>query len=330
MSHWLAPVLPECDRRCHDITPCLCPLTLKRCERMVTGPLLITGGSGQVGGAVADLLMAQNQSFWAPDRQHLNLGDPQALSEAVRAKPWSAIINCAAYTAVDQAEKEPELAAAINTAAPAALAEAAARASIPFLHVSTDYVFDGTKLTPYTETDRVNPLSVYGRTKEAGEAAIRAANGQHAIIRTAWVVNAGGANFLNTMLRLGAERPELRVVKDQIGCPSSANDIAAALLHVAAHLAGRSGTWHFVNAGETSWHGLAEHIFAETARRGLPTPALTPITTADYPTPARRPANSRLSTAALERDFAIKPRLWQDAIDAILAHRLGAEKGDTP
>jgi dTDP-4-dehydrorhamnose reductase len=286
------------------------------------GPILVTGASGQVGGAIERLARARGLTIWAPTRAELDLTQEGDIVAAAGRARWAAVINCAAYTAVDKAESEPELAHAVNAHAPAIWAREAAQAGIPLIHVSTDYVFDGSKSTPYAETDPVNPLGVYGRSKEAGEAAIRAAHPNHAIIRTAWVVSAGGANFINTMLRLGAERPEVRVVDDQLGCPSSADDIAGALLKVAATLGARSGTWHFVNGGEASWHGLAAHVFAETKRRGLPTPMLTPITTADYPTPAQRPANSRLLTAAIERDFDIQPRPWQEAMNAILAERL--------
>lgn len=242
----------------------------------------------------------------------------------VRASKWSAIVSCAAYTAVDRAESEPELAHAINALAPGILAEEAARANIPIIHVSTDYVFDGSKDAPYVETDAVNPVGVYGRTKEAGEAAVRAACSNHAIIRTAWVVSAGGANFINTMLRLGNERPELGVVNDQVGCPSSADDIALALLRVAERLGDRCGTWHFVNSGEASWYDLAAHIFTAAETKGLPVPKLNRISTAQYPTPAKRPANSRLNTGKFAADFDSVPRPWQAAIDDILAERLGS------
>jgi dTDP-4-dehydrorhamnose reductase len=289
---------------------------------MFNGPILVTGASGQVGGAVARLAASHDIEIWAPGRADLDLTDERKIIAAVAQTKWAAIINCAAYTAVDKAETEPELAEAVNAAAPAVWARETARIGIPLVHVSTDYVFDGSKPVPYVESDSVNPLGVYGRTKEAGEAAIRLVHPNHAIIRTAWVISAGGANFLNTMLRLGAERAEVKVVDDQLGCPSSANDIAAALLHVTATLGDGSGTWHFVNSGEATWHGLASHVFTETKRRGLPTPALTPIATAEYPTPAQRPANSRLATEAIERDFEITPKPWQEAIDAILAERL--------
>jgi dTDP-4-dehydrorhamnose reductase len=290
---------------------------------MANGPILITGGSGQIGGALVRQAKAQGIAVFAPDRQSLNLTDGAAIDAAVGQSPWSAVINCAAYTAVDRAETEAELAYAINAEAPAHFAQATQRRGIPLIHVSTDYVFDGRKATAYEESDPVNPVSVYGRTKEAGEAAVRAIHPNHAIIRTAWVLSATGANFLNTMIRLASERSELKVVNDQIGCPSSADDIAAALLDVAMGLKDRSGTWHVVNAGETSWHGLAAHIFAHMEQRGLATPKLTAILTSDYPTPSARPANSRLATDALAQDFGIILRPWQKAVDEILAERLG-------
>lgn len=286
---------------------------------------LVTGGSGQVGGALAALARSRGIDVWAPGRGDCDLGEEASLIAAVGSNEWSAVVNCAAYTAVDKAESEPERTRAINAAAPAILAAETARRGIPIVHVSTDYVFDGTKDAPYLESDPVYPLGTYGETKEAGEAAVRAANPEHAIVRTAWVVSAGGTNFLNTMLRLGAERPELRVVNDQIGCPSSAEDIASALFTVASELGGRSGTWHFVNAGAASWHDFAAHIFVRAAERGLRVPNLFPIATAEYPTPARRPANSRLDTTKITADFGIQPRPWQVAIDDILAERLGRE-----
>ena len=285
----------------------------------------MTGGSGQVGGALAALARARGVDVWAPGRGECDLASEASLVAAVARGAWSMVVNCAAYTAVDRAESEPELAGAINAMAPAILARETARRGIPIVHVSTDYVFDGSKDAPYVESDPVRPLGVYGETKEAGEAAVRAANPAHAIVRTAWVASAGGANFLNTMLRLGAERPELRVVDDQIGCPSNAVDIASALFTVASELGSRSGTWHFVNAGEASWHDFAAHIFLRAGERGLRVPNLAPITTAEYPTPARRPANSRLDTAKITADFGIAPRPWKDAIDDILAERLGRE-----
>lgn len=285
--------------------------------------ILVTGASGQVGSAVVRLAKSRSWSIWAPARTELDLAEPTAIESVLagKSKSLTAVINCAAYTAVDRAESEPELAERVNALAPRILAEATAKLQIPLLHVSTDYVFDGSKESPYLESDRVNPISMYGKTKEAGEAGVRAANPNHAIIRTAWVLSAGGSNFLNTMLRLCKERREVSVVADQFGCPTSASDIASALLTIVEKLGERGGTWHFVNSGETTWYGLADYIFAKMARRGLPTPSLNAITSAEYPAPAKRPANSRLATGLIEQDFSIAAQPWQDAVDQILAER---------
>jgi dTDP-4-dehydrorhamnose reductase len=285
-------------------------------------PILVTGGSGQVGGALIRLGLENGIAIVAPGRSVLDLTQEQSMVDVVAGTKWSAIINCAAYTAVDKAETDRVLAETINATAPAVLAREAARFGVPIVQVSTDYVFDGTKSSPYSEDDPVNPLGVYGQTKEKGERAVRSLNPRHAVVRTAWVVSAQGANFINTMLRLAAERPEVSVVDDQIGCPSSATDIAEALLVVAQQIGSASGTWHFVNNGEATWHTLAAHVFSRAKAAGLAVPMLHAISTAKYPTPAKRPANSRLATNAIQNDFDIKPRPWPKAIDAILAQRL--------
>lgn len=289
---------------------------------MATAPILVTGGSGQVGQALVRLAAIKNVEVFAPDRSVLDLTNEQSIRSIFAGAPWAAVINCAAYTAVDRAETEHALAETVNAIAPAVLAQQTAKLEIPIVQISTDYVFDGTKSSPYDENDAVNPLGVYGRTKEAGESAVRSLNPRHAIVRTAWVVSPHGANFVNTMLRLASERSEVGVVNDQTGCPSSAADIANALMVVASQLEQRSGTWHFVNHGEATWYDLAAHVFSHMERLGLPTPALRAISTADYPTPAKRPANSRLATNAIQNDFDIKPRPWRKAVDAILAQRL--------
>jgi dTDP-4-dehydrorhamnose reductase len=282
------------------------------------GPILVTGGSGQVGGALTRLAGSEFEIV-APGRVGLDLSDPPALATMVAARPWSAIVNCAAYTAVDKAERDVVAAWQVNALAPAALAAASAAAGIPILHVSTDYVFSGAKPDHYVEDDPVAPLGVYGASKLGGELAVRSANPRHVILRTAWVVSATGNNFVKTMLRLGAERPELRVVADQKGCPTSADDIARAILAILPRLdGGPYGTYHFVNAGEATWHGLAEAVFARAAIHGRRAPSVEPIATADYPTPAARPANSRLATAKIARDFGISPRDWHEAIDEIV------------
>lgn len=277
------------------------------------GPILLTGGSGQVGTEIRRRAAAFDLELVAPDHAALDLSDPAGIAATVAARPWAAIINCAAYTAVDRAESAPDAAMAINGVAPGVFAEAAAAKGIRLLHVSTDYVFDGAREGFWDETDRVAPLGVYGQTKEAGERAVRAAGGDHVILRTAWVVSPWGQNFVKTMLRLGRERDALRVVADQRGCPTAAGDIADTLLAIATR-GGPSGTYHFVNAGEATWHELACFVFA---RAGLEV-AVEPIATADYPTPARRPANSRLSTAKIARDYGIAPRSWRTAVGEIV------------
>jgi dTDP-4-dehydrorhamnose reductase len=282
------------------------------------GPILVTGGSGQVGSALRRLSGAIE--FVAPPRSELDLSDVDALAAAVTARPWAAVVNAGAYTAVDKAESDVVAAWKINALAPAALAAATHAAGIPLIHISTDYVFDGTKPEPYVEEDRVGPLGVYGASKEAGEQAVRTGNPAHVILRTAWVVGPDGANFVKTMLRLGAERPELRVVADQHGCPTAAGDIAQAIATIIARLGpdGPFGTFHFVNSGTATWHALAGAVFARAAAHGRPQPQVAAIATADYPTPARRPANSRLDTSRFTQIFGLRPRPWREAIDDVV------------
>ncbi|WP_404711683.1 dTDP-4-dehydrorhamnose reductase [Sphingomonas sp. MMS24-J13] len=291
-------------------------------------PVLVTGGSGQVGSALKRLTL-DDFELVTPDRTELDLADPDAIAAMVGSRPWAAVINAAAYTAVDKAEGDVVSAWKINALAPAAFAAASHAAGIPLIHVSTDYVFDGASAAPYVEDDPVGPIGVYGASKEGGEQAVRTANPHHIILRTAWVVSPDGANFIKTMLRLGADRPELRVVGDQHGCPTAAEDIARTLIVLLRAATGDAplwGTYHFVNGGEATWHELAEAVFARAATHGRPQPRVAAITTADYPTPARRPANSRLSTARIERDFGVVPRPWRTAIDGIVDQLLSKER----
>lgn len=285
--------------------------------------ILLTGGTGQVGIALRHLRWPEAVRLHAPPREELDLADPASVRRAIAMRPWSAVISSGAYTAVDRAESEVGAAWAANALAPAILAAGAAEAGIPIVHVSTDYVFAGDKDGAYREDDPVGPVGVYGASKEGGEQAVRTANARHAIVRTAWVVSPHRANFLRTMLRLAAERDEVRVVADQVGCPTFAADLAAALQHLALRLAGDpaapTGTYHFVNAGEASWAAFARAIFAASARRGGPSARVVPITTAEYPTPARRPRNSRLATELIRRDFGIEPRPWTGALDEAVA-----------
>jgi dTDP-4-dehydrorhamnose reductase len=231
------------------------------------------------------------------------------------------MINAAAYTAVDRAETERDIAWACNCTGPANIAVACQEAAIPLIHLSTDYVFDGSKIGAYREDDPVKPLGVYGESKEAGDRAVRAALPQHVILRTAWVYSAHGHNFVKTMLRLAGERPVLRVVADQIGSPTSAADIAAAIAAIAQQLnAGNTswGTYHFAGGGAVTWHGFAEAIFELAApRRGQP-PLVEAIATADYPTPVRRPANSVLDCRRIGEVFGIVPGPWRKALAEVI------------
>lgn len=293
--------------------------------RLMAERWLVTGGTGQVGLALQRLSLPGVEVV-APPRAKLDLAALPDLDPLLAGV--TAIINCGAYTAVDKAESEPLMARAINTAAPARLAAAAARAGIPIIHVSTDYVFPANGQGPWREDDAIGPVSVYGQTKADGEDAVRASGARHAIVRTAWVISADGANFIKTMLRLGAERDAMRVVADQRGCPTHAGDLAEALAAITARFTSdpsqASGIWHCTNKGETTWHGLAVHAFASAAACGMKVPAtVEPITTADYPTPARRPADSRLDCSRLAADFGLQLRPWQQAVDEVVRQLAG-------
>jgi dTDP-4-dehydrorhamnose reductase len=283
--------------------------------------ILLTGGSGQVGSCLR-AIAPDDWEIVAPSHAEMDIADPDQVAAAMASRPFAAVINPAAYTAVDRAETDIAACWRVNALGPAVLADAAARAGIPILHLSTDYVFDGAKASAYMEDDPVAPLGVYGASKEGGEQAVRTANARHVILRTAWVVSPYGSNFIKTMLRLGADRPLLRVVADQHGCPTSAIDIAKAVAVIAQRLITDAdaplGTYHFVNAGEATWFDLAKATFAVSAARGAKTPAVEPITTADYPTPARRPANSRLSTQKLQDHYRIAPRPWLTAVTELV------------
>jgi dTDP-4-dehydrorhamnose reductase len=244
---------------------------------------------------------------------------PQALEKMILDTPEvDVVINAVAYTAVDRAEQEEALAYRVNAEAVEALARACHARNIPLIHVSTDYVYDGAKDAPYLEEDATGPLNAYGRTKLAGEDAIRKHLPAHVILRTSWIYSAQGQNFMKTMLRLGAEREEVRVVDDQRGAPTPAADLAAAIVTIARSIAGDNrsyGTYHFADAGDVSWCGFAAEIFRQADLRAR----AVPIRTADYPTPARRPANSRLNTDKISRAFGIRPPAWQTSLAAVLA-----------
>ena len=285
--------------------------------------ILVIGKNGQVGSALPAPLRPLG-SITSLGRADLELTNADAIRSVIRAIKPGIIINAAAYTAVDRAESESELAQLINGTAPGIMAEEARRLGSLLVHYSTDYVFDGKKDGAYVETDITNPLSVYGRTKLAGEQAIQASGAAHYILRTSWVYSAGGSNFLNTMLRLGRERPELRIVNDQTGAPTCAQAIAmmtADILRFAGNNPGNPGygVYHLTATGAVTWFGFAQAIFAGAQQHlGIAPPRLTPITTADYPLPAQRPSNSRMNTGKLGTVFGIRPALWQDMLDHCL------------
>ena len=236
--------------------------------------------------------------------------------QAIELKP-DVIINAAAYTNVDKAESEPRLAFAINCDGAAAMARAAAALAIPIIHISTDYVFSGNKSSPYVESDDVGPLGVYGQSKLAAELWVRNLAPRHAILRTSWVYSPYGNNFVKTMMSLGRERKVLRVVSDQLGCPTSAVDLAEAAIKVSRAMLAKpdiSGVLHVAGQGETSWAGFAQEIFAILADQGVAVPVVEPIATADYPTPAKRPANSRLDCSKLQAVFGFQLPAWQSSL----------------
>lgn len=284
--------------------------------------ILLFGATGQVGGELRSLDWDFPAELTAPGRHESDLAVSGAAVDAIHAIGPDLVINASAYTAVDRAESEPAKAMAVNGEAPGEMAGACAELSIPLIHISTDFVFDGTQTGPYSEGDRVNPLGVYGRTKESGERAVRAALDRHIILRTAWVFSAHGQNFVKTMLRLGAERDELGVVDDQRGCPTSAAAIAGAVAIIAKRFAGDVnipwGTYHFCGLGDTTWYGFAKAIFDLAAPHMPRRPYLKPIATADYPTPARRPANSVLACAKIEASFGIVPGPWREGLAAVI------------
>ncbi|UWQ39591.1 dTDP-4-dehydrorhamnose reductase (plasmid) [Leisingera aquaemixtae] len=274
--------------------------------------ILVFGKTGQLARE-----LAAHEGVTCLGRDQADLSHPAVCAAAIRQAQPRAVINAAAYTAVDKAEEEEALATVINGAAPGAMAAACAEMGIPFVTVSTDYVFDGSGEAPWQPGDATAPLNAYGRSKLAGEAAVRAAGGTYAILRTSWVVSCHGNNFVKTMLRLGKDRERLTIVADQIGAPTPARDIAAACLEVARQLMedpGKSGTYHFAGRPETSWAGFARGIFA---RAGIAC-AVEDIPSADYPVPAARPLNSRLDCAALETVFGIPQPDWRLGLDDIL------------
>ena len=282
--------------------------------------LLITGWQGQVAQALGEAAARRaDVEALAIGRPALDLVKlPTILRTLSEARP-DVVINTAAYTAVDKAETDVEAAFALNRDGAARLAEAAAQRNVPLIQLSTDYVFDGFKATPYVETDPTGPRSVYGRSKREGELAVIAANPRHLIVRTAWVHSPFGQNFVRTMLKLAGDRPVVRVVADQAGSPTSAEHLAAILLELAARLAKgeeRSGILHAAGRGEASWADLAREVFARSAASGGPKAEVEPIGSADYPTKAERPRNSRLDTGVLETAYGLRLPDWREGVAA--------------
>lgn len=283
--------------------------------------LLIAGAQGQLARAMIELApAAADVTAFAVGRPALDLTAPASVLSALADFKPDVIVNAAAYTAVDRAEQEPEAAMALNADGPARLAEAAARRGAVLIHISTDCVFDGTKPTPYVEDDPTAPLSAYGRSKLAGEDAVRAAAERHIILRTSWVFSPYGTNFVRTMLRMAQERDEVRVVDDRVGCPTYAPHLAAAILGVARAVTsgdGRDawGTYHAAGTGAVTWCGFAREIMRLSAARGGPSVPVVPITTAEYPTAAARPVNSRLDCSKLARDLGISLPPWQTGLE---------------
>ncbi|MGW7773347.1 dTDP-4-dehydrorhamnose reductase [Pseudomonas machongensis] len=279
--------------------------------------ILVCGRNGQVAQALQQALAGLGELHLL-GRDQLDLAHPEGMREPLRQLAPDLIINAAAHTAVDQAESEAPLAHAINAEGPRVLAEEAARLGAPLIHYSTDYVFDGNKTTPYVEDDPVHPLGVYGQSKLAGEQAIAAVGAEHLILRTSWVYSLHGRNFLLTMQRLLQERPQLKVVDDQIGAPTWAGTIAASTRALIerwqAGQAGAWGTYHLTAQGETSWFGFAQAIAEQLKARDLPCAELLPIPSSEYPTPARRPLNSRLDCSRLAREWQVSQPHWQQAL----------------
>ena len=281
--------------------------------------ILVFGGNGQLGRELFRAAAERHVALQALPRAEADIADAAAVAAALKHWKPDLIVNAAAYTNVDGAESHEAEARRANELGSAVLAAACAEAGIALIHISTDYVFDGSKDAAYRESDAVHPINAYGRGKAAGEDAVRRVLHRHVILRTAWLYSAFGRNFLKTILQLAQTRDELRIVADQHGSPTSARELAEAILHVAPRLIAEprlSGTYHFTADGATTWHGFAECIVAAAAPITGRKPRVTPIATADYPTPARRPANSRLDCSLFVQTFGLTPRPWREAVQA--------------
>ena len=285
--------------------------------------ILVFGRSGQVATALQQQAAASGLPLVAMGHAEIDVRDIQAMRDAVARSGATAIINAAAYTAVDRAESERDAAFALNAEAPGLMATICAERGLPFVQISTDYVFDGSKPAPYVENDPLAPLGVYGNSKAEGEARVLQAHPQAVVLRTAWVYFEQGSNFVRTMLRFGRERDEMRIVADQRGNPTYAADIAETCLAIAGRglqPAAQSGVYHYAGQGAATWFDFATAIFEEAALAGRRVPStLVPIATSDYPTPAKRPANSQLDCSRLKREFGIETKPWRARLQACLA-----------
>jgi dTDP-4-dehydrorhamnose reductase len=293
--------------------------------------IFVAGAAGQVARALVDSTAASGRTLATFGRPEFDLTDPKSVRAKLSAFAPDLVINAAAWTAVDKAETERDAAWALNATGPGELSQLCAERSIPIIHISTDYVFAGDKNGSYLETDPVAPSGVYAESKLAGERAVAAANPRHLIFRTAWVHSAVGANFTKTMIRLAEVRSEVDVVADQQGSPTYAPDIAGALLAVADRIGGDPagadwGIYHLTSSGSCAWADFAERVFARTAPIGMPSARVRRITTAEYPTPVRRPANSRLDCSKLASRFGVTLPRWESGVDRCV-ERLAAERG---
>jgi dTDP-4-dehydrorhamnose reductase len=284
--------------------------------------ILITGTTGQIGGALVRMQWPKDVTILAPHRDICDLEKPVQIRSFLTTHSIDYIIHCAAYTAVDRAEEELNQAFAINADATSLIAHHCKNAHIPLIYISTDYVFDGSSAIPYVEDDIIHPINIYGQSKAQGETAVRL-NPHHYIIRTSWVVSAHGHNFLKTMLRLAKTQTEINVVADQYGAPTSADDIAQFIKYIVLRDQTKEpkyGTYHYANSGITNWAGVAEYIFACARELGHPAAHVRHIPTSDYPTRAARPAYSVLNTDKVKDSFGISIRSWQDALKDIITH----------
>jgi len=281
--------------------------------------VLLLGGTGQIGTEIRRIALLQNIRVVAPSRSALKLEDAAAIEQVFTSEPWDVVINAAAYTDVDRAESEERTAFAINATMPSQLANLTKNRAIPLLHISTDYVFDGRKSSPYVEVDEPGPINVYGRSKLAGERAVAASNRRHIIVRTSWVYSSWRKNFVETVLRLAGERDQLRIVADQRGCPTAACDVAAACLQTAMRCVLDSkratfGTYHYAGLGEATWCEFARTIVNLAGNRLARSPEIVAIPTTAHPTPAARPLDTRLDCTAIVQAFGVKLHPWRESL----------------